>query len=74
MLRRLATREATCIQSLLCVYYLLVMGNFQIDQISVGPILHVSLRSKTDIGKIPTGVDGVFLIDFSVFSQNRAIS
>ena len=40
----------------------------------MGTILHARFRSKIDIREITTAVGGDFSKDFSVLSQNRAIS
>ena len=37
------------------------MEKFQIEKLSLGIILHVCFRSKSDIRKISTGGGGVFL-------------
>ena len=46
--------------------------NCDILQFSVGIIFHVWIGSKIDIRKISVAVGSDFLIDFTVFSQNKA--
>ena len=43
-------------------------------QFSVGTVLLVCFRSKSHVRKISNSVGDGFLIDFSVFSQNRNFS
>ena len=54
--------------------YLQTIQKLQTLQFSEGTILHVCFTSKIDIRKTSTEADSGFLIDFCVFSQNRAIS